>query len=270
MKVSIISINYNDAVGLNKTINSVIEQKFNDFEFIVIDGGSTDGSLENIKKYADKINYWVSEPDKGVYNAMNKGILVAKGDYLLFLNSGDWFCNEESLGLMASNTDNFDIVFGNNYYCYSEKKIIENKLPDTITFNYLAFVNGIPHQATLIKREFILKNGLYDENLKIVSDWKFFILSIFKWNATYLHIPHFICYYDFGGISSTNITLVQEEKKQIMEKEFSNFKYLKEQIILVDKVLFYYKYSRIIRVFKKFRLLRKFDYPNSIDHWWGH
>jgi len=264
-KLSIITINYNDAAGLQKTIDSVIQQTFFDFEYIVIDGGSKDGSLEVIKGGVDKIDYWISEPDKGVYHAMNKGIIAAKGHYLLFLNSGDWFCNKESLSALANNTSDFDIIFGNNYYYYSEMKIEENELPDLITYNYLAYVNSIPHQASLIKRELFLKNGFYDENLKIVSDWKFFMLSIFKWNATYVHVPKFICYYDFGGISSTNRLLADEEKKQLIAEEFFNFKYQKEQMILIDKILFYYKYSRLIRILKKFRIMKKFEYPKYLD-----
>lgn len=264
--ISIITINYNDAIGLKKTIDSVIHQSYTDFEYIIIDGGSTDGSLELIKENESNINYWVSEPDKGIYNAMNKGIMAAKGEYLLFLNGGDWFCNPESLSFLANKTGNFDIIFGNTYFYYSEKKIEENKLPNLITFNYLAYVNAIPHQATLIKKKFIINNGLYDESLKIASDWKFFLLSFFKWNASYLHVPHFICYYDFGGISSTNRPLAELEEKQIIQEEFANFRYVKEQMILVDKVLFYYKYSRFIRVLKAFRLLKKFEYPNSIGY----
>ena len=130
-KISIISINYNDAIGLKKTIDSVRIQKYTDFEYIIIDGGSTDGSLELIKENEGRINYWISEADKGVYNAMNKGILAAKGEYLLFLNGGDWFSNTESLGFLANNTGDFDIVFGNTYFYYSENKITENKRGST-------------------------------------------------------------------------------------------------------------------------------------------
>ena len=88
-KISIITVNYNDREGLKKTIESVINQTWQDFEFIIIDGGSTDGSREVIEQYKDKIDYWISEPDKGIYNAMNKGIKAASGEFLLFLNSGD-------------------------------------------------------------------------------------------------------------------------------------------------------------------------------------
>lgn len=264
MKISIITINYNDATGLKKTIESVLNQSFEDFEYIVIDGGSTDGSLEIIKENTAHFKYWISEPDKGIYNAMNKGILASSGEYLLFLNSGDWFCNNESLGLLANNAGNFDIVFGNTLFFYSEDLITENKLPDVITFNYLAYDNAIPHQATLIKKEFIVKKGMYDENLKIASDWKFFILAFFKWNASYIHVPHFICYYDFGGISSTNRVLADKEEKKILEEEFYNFNYLKEQTVIINEILFFYKYSRIIRILKIFGLAKKIDYPKFI------
>ncbi|MFT4805390.1 MAG: glycosyltransferase involved in cell wall biosynthesis, partial [Psychroserpens sp.] len=94
MKLSIITINFNNAVGLKKTIESVVNQTSNDFEYIVIDGGSNDGSVDVIKEYEAKVSYWVSEVDKGIYHAMNKGILLAKGDYLEFLNSGDILVNE--------------------------------------------------------------------------------------------------------------------------------------------------------------------------------
>lgn len=90
MKLSIITINYNNREGLRKTIESVVAQTTREFEYIVIDGGSTDGSVDVIKEFSDYIDYWVSEPDKGIYNAMNKGVKVAHGDYCQFLNSGDW------------------------------------------------------------------------------------------------------------------------------------------------------------------------------------
>ena len=98
--ISIITINFNDKIGLQRTFDSVFAQDFNDFEYIVIDGGSNDGSKELIEENTDKISYWISEPDKGIYNAMNKGIKVANGEYLLFLNSGDKFYNKKSLILI--------------------------------------------------------------------------------------------------------------------------------------------------------------------------
>ena len=91
MKYSIITVNFNNKEGLLKTIESVIHQTFRDFEFIIIDGGSTDGSVDVLKEYSSQINYWVSEPDGGIYQGMNKGLRQAKGDYVNFMNSGDCF-----------------------------------------------------------------------------------------------------------------------------------------------------------------------------------
>ena len=102
MKYSIITVNYNNKEGLRKTIESVVRQTYRDFEFIVIDGGSTDGSTDILKEYDEQINYWVSEKDSGIYNAMNKGIKKSIGDYLIFMNSGDCFYQNDVLETVNS------------------------------------------------------------------------------------------------------------------------------------------------------------------------
>src|SRR5574344_2490955 len=112
MKLSIITINYNNAEGLEKTIKSVINQTFTDYEYIIIDGGSTDGSTDIIKKYRENIDYWVSESDKGIYKAMNKGITYTHGEYLNFMNSGDCFHSSTVLNEVARNFNNTDIIIG--------------------------------------------------------------------------------------------------------------------------------------------------------------
>ena len=112
MRISVITINYNNGVGLRSTIDSVVGQKCNDFEYIVIDGGSTDSSLNVIKEYSHKIDYWVSEPDGGIYNAMNKGVAHAHGDYCVFLNSGDCFYSDVVLNRFMNYDAIEDIVVG--------------------------------------------------------------------------------------------------------------------------------------------------------------
>ena len=113
-KISIITINYNDKYGLSRTIDSVLNQTYEDFEYIVIDGNSNDGSKEILKNHDLSIDYWVSEPDSGIYNAMNKGIRVAKGDYLLFLNSGDYLCDNDTIHNVAKEIDGGkDLYYGN-------------------------------------------------------------------------------------------------------------------------------------------------------------
>ena len=115
MKYSIITVNFNNKEGLRKTIESVIRQSFRDFEYIVIDGGSTDGSADILKEYDAQIDYWVSEPDKGIYNAMNKGIVQAKGEYLNFMNSGDYFYDNQVLQHVADYGYDTDFIVGRDY-----------------------------------------------------------------------------------------------------------------------------------------------------------
>ncbi len=124
VKLSIITVNLNNSAGLRKTIESIVKQTFKDFEYIIIDGGSTDGSAEVIKEFADKITYWVSEPDKGIYNAMNKGILHAKGEYLLFLNSGDWLADDDLLSKVFCEPRTADIIYGHMNFVSGDKILL--------------------------------------------------------------------------------------------------------------------------------------------------
>lgn len=120
MKLSIITINYNNRDGLQHTIESVINQTSHEFEYIIIDGGSTDGSVDIIKQYTNQIDYWVSEPDRGIYHAMNKGIDIAKGEYCIFMNSGDLFHNTSSIKDSINHLDGTDIVNGNTFFPHGE------------------------------------------------------------------------------------------------------------------------------------------------------
>lgn len=175
-KISIITINYNNADGLRKTIESVKAQNFSDLEYIVIDGGSSDQSVEIIKEYDGYISKWVSEKDNGIYNALNKGIKIATGEYLLFLNSGDHFYNKNVLTNNLEYIDIYDIIVFDIHFSGFGKDYIF-KHPDELHFSFL-FEETFAHQSVFIKRNLFKKIGLYDETLKIVSDWKFFINAI--------------------------------------------------------------------------------------------
>ncbi len=211
MKLSIITINKNNSQGLERTIQSVINQTFRDFEYIIIDGASTDGSVEIIKKYQNKIDYWVSEPDRGIYHAMNKGIKVAKGEYLLFLNSGDWLTDDTILEKVFSIDFNEDIVYGN---IMVDEKFIK-KYPNKITLKYF-LEDSLPHPATLIKKKLFNTIGRYNESLKIAADWEFFLRAIVLNSASIKKIELAITHFYTDGISSYNIDMVQKEKKQII------------------------------------------------------
>lgn len=216
--ISIITINYDNKNGLKKTIQSVFKQTWQEFEYIVIDGGSTDGSREYIESYSDKIDYWVSEPDKGIFNGMNKGIKKANGEYLLFLNSGDQLFNQDVLGIIFRDLFDCDLLYGNiiKVFKTGEKVIEKGKSRNEITLN--TFYSGsLNHQALFIKRNLFEQYGLYDEDLKIVSDWKFFLITLGLNNSKLKYVDSNIALYDMTGISNNNGLRNAERKKVLKE-----------------------------------------------------
>jgi glycosyltransferase involved in cell wall biosynthesis len=223
-KISIITINYNDKIGLSKTINSVLNQSWQKFEFIVIDGGSNDGGLEVIEQNKDKIDYWVSEPDKGVYNAMNKGIKVAKGEYLIFMNSGDTFYDDNVLEKIESQlTDEFDIYYGDYYRVYSNSTK-KRTFPEKLSFSFF-YSSSLSHQSSVIRRKLFSDIFLYNEEYKIASDWEFFIYAICHKNVPYKYLNLIISNFDFSGISSIGKfkDLDKEERAKTIKKYFPLF-----------------------------------------------
>lgn len=214
MKLSIITINFNNRDGLRNTIESVVNQAWRDFEYIVIDGGSTDGSVDVIKEYAGRIDYWVSEPDKGIYNAMNKGIDVAKGEYCIFMNSGDLFYSNVTLSQLDGLLDGIDVVYGNTLE--SNGNIIRYK--EDMTFKTL-YYGSICHQSAIIKTQ-LLRKFHYDESLKIVSDWKFFLQALICENSTYRGVDVFISIYDVTGLTYSNWEQFRQERKIVVESMF--------------------------------------------------
>lgn len=247
-KISIITINFNNAQGLDKTISSVINQTFTNFEYLIIDGGSTDGSDEIIKKNSSKINYWVSEKDKGIYNAMNKGIIKATGEYLLFLNSGDYLVCDVVLENISKELNGVDFVSANLEYYQSDNSLFTRVHPDKLTFSYLV-TKTISHPSTFIKREMFEKFGLYNETLKIVSDWEFFFKCLGLNGATYKSIDITLTHFDMFGVSSSNRDKVQTEKEMVYKKYlpyvfnneddlyiFEKFKYKDNRIKMIQKL----------------------------------
>ncbi len=199
MLITIITINYNDVEGLKKTMTSVLMQTFANIEYIMIDGGSKDGSKEYIETHKESLAYWVSEPDSGIYNAMNKGIDNATGEYILFLNSGDYLIDSTTIESFVSINPVEDIVYGKIKW----KKGIEiwdDNFSSTITFKYFSKAS-LPHQGSFIKRKLFKEIGNYDEKLKIVSDWKFFVLAIYKYNCSFRRFDLFISVCNRDGLS---------------------------------------------------------------------
>ena len=229
MKISIITVNLNNACGLRRTIESVACQIYTDFEYIIVDGASTDESLDVIKQFeVDTTSHpythiqfsWISESDCGVFQAMNKGILLAKGEYVLFLNSGDFLKCDNVLEQAFKENPLADILCG---MCFITKKgefIHTTNPPDTFRLSH--FYNAsISHQSTLIKRNLFNTFGLYREDLKFKSDWEFWIRTIILGSVSTTKLDIIISEYNMDGISSDekNLPLMVLE----MLKVYSEF-----------------------------------------------
>lgn len=219
-KLSIITINYNNENGLRKTIESVVKQSNHDFEYIVIDGGSTDGSLNVIKEYDEYIDYWISEPDNGIYHAMNKGTLQARGEYCQFLNSGDYFYNNYVADFFINCNKREDIILGKTAHVDNKtgKIKIGRSVDNDISFLAL-YKGGINHQSSFIKRNYLLLYP-YDEKYKICSDWKFFLQALIIGNCSFTTVDNIIIYFDMGGVSNTQIDNNIKEREVIINELF--------------------------------------------------
>ena len=226
MKLSVITVNYNDAEGLERTIYSVISQSFHNSEYIIIDGGSTDGSVDVIKKYEHQIKYWVSEPDEGVYAAMNKGVVHASGEYCIFMNSGDSFFDSNTLEKVFSTNLLDDIIVG-DAVSYKTGEVVDPRPVDEISLYHL-YSGSIPHQGAFIKTKLLLERP-YDENLKIVSDWKFFLQAIVLNNCSFRYLDFVVAKYDLNGISSRCQKELDDEKEKVLKS------------ILPPRILYDYK-----------------------------
>lgn len=213
MKLSIITVNYNDSKGLERTINSVISQSFHDYEFIIIDGGSTDDSVDVIRKYGQYIDYWVSEPDGGIYPGMNKGLRQAKGEYVNFMNGGDCYHSADVLEKIFALDTDADIITGT----HSENGL-RNVGKGGVSMLDL-YKWAIDHQASFIRRE-VAQRHPYDEKYRIVSDWKFFIEALVLDNCTFYYTDTIVVDVDMEGISNTNFELDKKEREAVLKELF--------------------------------------------------
>lgn len=225
-QLSVITINLNDGAGLQKTIESVVSQTFQSFELIVIDGGSTDNSSSVIGEYAKCLTYWVSEPDRGIYHAMNKGIKVAKGKYCLFLNSGDWLVNHTVLADVFVENPTADIIAGDVYYYDNQQNTIQWHVvsPDVLSAKTL-FQGSLPHQSTFIRRALFESIGYYSERLRIASDWLFFVEALLEKGCSYKHYQGVVSYFNMDGISCNPATdsLPKREQLMVLEQKYPLF-----------------------------------------------
>lgn len=257
-KLSIITINYNNLKGLKKTVESVDSQILKGFEYIVIDGGSTDGSAEYMESQSGKIDYFISEPDKGVYHAMNKGIKKASGEYLLFLNSGDHFINNEALEKSINFLENRDFVYFNLKVVDENKQFIK-EYPDKLSFSYFV-KDTLPHPATFIKKRIFDDFGLYDESLSIVADWKFFMDRICKDNLRYKKVDSVLSTFYLDGLSSDskNRSKIVAERQKVLKTEYQAFYQDLDDVISQRELINVLRNSRTIKLLVRLGFLKKF------------
>lgn len=223
MILSIITINRNNAAGLEKTMQSVLSQTRKDFEYVIVDGASTDASVAVIERLApafgDRLK-WVSEPDKGIYNAMNKGIGMASGEYVYFLNGGDLFTSPDVVDRVYAAVDQAEhpsILYGNRIKVFPDGHTVRDRFQagKEITF-YHFYRSTLGHQTAFIRRSLFDRYGLYDESLHIVSDWKWFIQVIALGGEVTTYADLDIVYYDMTGISQRELSLHWQERKQVL------------------------------------------------------
>ena len=210
MKLTVVSICLNNKEGLEKTIQSVINQTFFDkIEYVIIDGGSTDGSKEVIEQYQDMLAYWCSEPDGGIFPAMNKSIEHINGDYALYLNSGDILNKNNVIERVYGELDK-DIVYGNEYKVNNKRTLA--RFPDNLNENFFK-KSALPHQSTFIRTE-LLKEHNYSTDWKVLGDWSWLRERIMVDKVSYKHLNFPISDYDLNGFSTINQKLFFAERDE--------------------------------------------------------
>jgi glycosyltransferase involved in cell wall biosynthesis len=249
MKLSVITVNLNDEHGLEKTVRSFEEQKFDGAELIVIDGGSTDGSRRVMDQYKHVITLALSENDNGIYNAQNKGIQRSKGEYCLFLNAGDYFAGADVLRKVFNSGYIEEILYGDMIIRRRDGSQYDGKMPDNITFHHM-ITDTLWHPVSFIKKSLFEKYGLYDESLKMVADYDFFLKVLIVHNISRKHLPFPVAVFNLDGFSSdpANRDLQMEERRMVQRR------YFPESVIDTAKEL------NRIRATRLFRLLRYFKF----------
>lgn len=287
MRLSIVTINYNNAEGLECTLNSVLTQTYGEIEHVIVDGGSTDNSVNVIKEYVRKVErvkdeqmkvIWSSEPDKGIYNAINKGIKKATGDYIQILNSGDILAAHDVTERMVTAIHSFTrsslndkigvpILYGNMIKKdYAKGKVIGKS--GEVEYSLRNYYTGtLNHDCCYIRRDLFDMYGLYDENLKIVSDWKWFLQAIGLGKVKPVYVNIDVTIFDASGISETNLELRKKERRNVLEEllppavlaDYDNYSFPVEQYKRLKKYYFWslvYFVERVLFKLEKWHILR--------------
>jgi glycosyltransferase involved in cell wall biosynthesis len=210
--ITIVTVIFNSVDTIEQTLLSIINQTYNNVEYIIIDGGSTDGTIDILKKYDDKIDYWISEADEGLYYAMNKGLEAANGQWVNFMNSGDSFYRSTTIAELFDHDFDSDVVYGDVIFSFDGKNVV-NVNAQGLDF----FWKGMPfvHQACFVKTS-LMKKYPFDTSYKLISDYKsLYNIYMAGCQFHYINIP--ICNFRAGGLSDNNPKSITELQKMIFQ-----------------------------------------------------
>lgn len=268
MELSIITINRNNASGLEKTMLSVVSQTYREFEYVVVDGASTDSSVDVIKRLSSHFAHlkWVSEPDKGIYNAMNKGLRNATGDYIQILNSGDVLAGEDVVERMLSalkENGSPDILYGNMLKSFPNGGLFRDRGFAGKNPSMLSFIRGtLNHDPVYIRKSLFDRFGYYREDLPITADWRWYVEAIPFGGVNPVYTDIDVTIFDMTGVSETQIEKREQERdlelKRILPfgvyQDYKNYCFPIEQVNRIKRYPLVYKFFYLIE-----RILFKFE-----------
>lgn len=230
---------YNNVRDIERTINSVINQTYKKIEYIVIDGKSTDGTLDVIEKYRNQISKIVSEPDKGIYDAMNKGISLATGDYILFMNSGDEIYDEQTVQDVFDSSLGADIYYGETEMYDDNWKSLgrrRHEAPEDFDWTSFRFGMNISHQAIYIRRSIVTP---YDLKYKYSSDIDW-IIKAAKKSSNIVNVHRYVAKYLVGGMSKKKHLESLKERFQIFTKYYGLIPNIFNHVVIAGNLAFYF------------------------------
>ncbi len=236
ISLSIVTICKNHLAGLQKTVTSILDQDCSDYDLIVVDGASDDGTTDYLQFLSHQGVRWISEPDRGIYHAMNKGISLAQGEYILFLNAGDTFSTNQILSKTIPMIGASDIHYGDINLVKNNKCIGSKHYPSSKNLSALFFLNDTICQQSIYFRKSLFNDGNLFSEKYLCSDWLFLLQGILINSFSYTHIDLVICNYDIDGISFTAQSKVKQERKEILEFQFPLLAPAHNQILFLENV----------------------------------
>lgn len=217
-KISVITVCFNVVNSLQRTINSVINQTYLNIEYIIVDGGSKDGTKENVLSFGPKIARFISEPDSGLYDAMNKGIALASGEFIIFLNAGDYFTCEYALEafLSKSSDKSVDVFFGKIVWIDTTNMNVITSDHSSVEYAIQLKTENFPHPATLYRKDAFEKYGKFSLEFPVLADYEWNLRALIKLKAKFKYIDTIVTNFYTGGISTSEDYRTRIEKEQIL------------------------------------------------------